>query len=558
MHTVTTKHDPKKRSGAWIPLIALALCVAVAAALLWLLRPAPKPATASRATAAAGPGSYRNRSVIARAGASPVPREPLAVKGNVYNGDGELLAGATVVAATFDSAGNVPSPAGSARTDSQGHFVLPLPDGTYQLNAIMGGYGPTAITAQSGDTVSLVLPRSGVIQGHVRDERGRPVQRFTIDILSVVPGDAPAPPPAWSRQFESRDGSYRADQIPAWPVMVRATAEDRAPGFSAPITAHAGEKRDIDITLGEGCSLTGMVVDSSGKPLSRVLVNAEERVSAGSASDPTLQTSTQAQSDDDGKFTLDHVPQATVLVRGYDGDFAVSTTTVAVGDCAKLAPVKLTMSVGGTIKGVARRADGTPIPGARLSITDRAIGFVNTKSGPDGHYRFDSIPAGNVRLELEHEGQRALRFVDLKDGETITKDVVLFASGNGELRGRVTAGHNPVAGARLLVASNHGAAEGIALYFPVTGADGTYRVPSIPEGNYLVSVMSTTEGRGLQIRAGEPTTADLDAGFVMPSSDGAPPRSRRAAATPPQAPPQAPQAPAEPPQAPAEAPTPSP
>jgi hypothetical protein len=535
MQPITTKNDPTKRSGAWIPLIALALCVAIAAALLWLLRPAPPPARASRATPA-GPSSYRNRAIFAPAPVGAAPREPLAVKGNVYSGDGELLAGATVIAATFDSAGNMPSPAGSIKTDAQGHFVLPLPEGTYQLNASMGGYGPSAITAQSGDTVSLVLPKSGVIQGHVRDERGNPVQRFTIDILSVVPGDAPAPPPAWSKSFDSKDGSYRADQIPAWPVMVRATAEDRAPGFSAPVTAHAGEKRDIDVTLTEGCTLTGTVVDTAGKPLSRVLVNAEERVSAGSAADPTLQTQAQAQSDDDGSFTLEHVPQATVLVRGYDGSYAVSSTTVEIGDCGKLAPVKLTMAMGGTITGVARRADGTPIPGARLSITDRSIGFVNTRSGADGHYRFDAIPAGNVRLELEHGGQRALRFVELKDGETLTKDVVLFAGGDGALRGRVTAGKKPVAGARLLVASNHGASEGIALYFPVTGEDGTYTVPKIPEGNYIVSVMSTTEGRGFQIKAGEPTTIDLDAGFVMPSGDGQP-RARRAAATPPPTPP---------------------
>ena len=77
-------------------------------------------------------------------------------------------------------------------------------------------------------------------------------------------------------------------------------------------------------------------MDKRGAPLPRVLVNAEERVTAGSITDPALQTATQAQSGDDGSFSLDHVPQGTVFVRGYDGDYAVTTLTVKVGDCAKL------------------------------------------------------------------------------------------------------------------------------------------------------------------------------------------------------------------------------
>jgi hypothetical protein len=72
-----------------------------------------------------------------------------------------------------------------------------------------------------------------------------------------------------------------------------------------------------------------------------------------------------------------------------------------------------------------------------------------------------------------------------------------------------------------MVASNHGRQDGIAMYFPVTGADGTYRVPSIPEGNYLVSVMSTNAGRGVRVRAGEATTVDVDASPPATTGDGA-------------------------------------
>jgi hypothetical protein len=525
MQPVTTNKAPPTRARAWIPLVSLVATVAIAAALLWLLRPRERLVPAARATAAAH-GSYHNRAVFRRtpgenAGAASAERP--AIRGNVYDVEGTVLAGATVVATTFDLAGNVPSTAGSARSDAEGRFVIPLPEGTYMLSASMPGYGPTGTSAQSGDTVSLLLPRSGVIQGHVRDGHGQPVQRFTIDIVSVVPGDAPSPPPAWSKTFESRDGSYRADQIPLWPVVVRAVADDHAPAFSDVVTVHASETQNLDLALGDGCTLSGTVQDKQGAPLSRVLVNAEERITAGSAMDPSLQTSTQAQSGDDGSFTLEHVPLGTVLVRGYDGDFAVTTVTIPVSDCAKLGKVLLVMSTGGTITGVARRADGTPLAGARLSITERSIGFVNTTSGSDGRFRFDAVPTGSLRLELEQDGQRAMRYVEVKSGEAVTQDMTLFGTGNGELHGRVTARQKPIAGARLMVASNHGRQQGIAMYFPVTGADGSFRVPSIPEGNYLISVMSTNSGRGVQVRGGDATTVDIDASPATSTGDGAAP-----------------------------------
>src|SRR5262249_33461508 len=154
----------------------------------------------------------------------------------------------------------------------------------------------------------------------------------------------------------------------------------------------------------------------------------------GSAMDPTLQTSTQAQSEDDGSFTLAHVPKGAVLVRGYDGSFAVSSVTVDVRDCDKLSPVKLVMGTGGVITGVARGGDGKPIAGALVSASDRSLGFVNPQSDGEGRFRLESIPAGAVRIELEHQGQRALRYVELKDGETVTQDLSLYATGDGELR----------------------------------------------------------------------------------------------------------------------------
>jgi hypothetical protein len=294
--------------------------------------------------------------------------------------------------------------------------------------------------------------------------------------------------------------------------------------------AHAGEVRDVDITISEGCVLSGIVTDKEGNPLPRVLVNAEERMTAGSNGDPIQQTDAQTQTDEEGRFQLPHAPKGAVLVRGYDGDHAVTTETVQIAECEKLAPMKLIMSHGGGIAGVARRADGSPLAGAKVSVMDRAVGFVNTISDREGHFHFDALPVGITRLQLDHEGQRAMQIVPVKEDETMNVDMTLFGEGTAELRGHVTAGGRPIRGARIVAVANHGNEGGLGLYFLVTDAEGAFRLPSVSEGGYLVTLMSTAVSRGVLLKAGEVETVDLDAGFVPPSRP--PRRPRQAAATP--------------------------
>jgi Carboxypeptidase regulatory-like domain len=501
-------HLLARRPRAFIPIAVLVL---LAGALAFLIHGKGGHALPASGAAAAGKGAYRNRALFPR----PAPGAPeeayrrRAITGFVYGAGGEAIAGAKVSATTFEVAGNIPSVAGSARSDARGRFELSLAEGTYQLDAHMDGYGPSTTSAQTGEMVSLVLPHSGAVAGHVRDEEGRPVRRFVIDVVSATAGDAPASPWLWSRAFESEDGSFRAAELPAWPILLRATAEGRAPALSSTLAVKPGEQREVDLTMAEGCALEGTVQDRAGNAISGVLVNAEERL-PGSIKEPSVDVASPVRSGDGGRFRIAHVPRGTIVVRGYDGDHAPSTETVEISDCARMAQVKLVMSRGGSIAGVARRADGTPLPGARVAVSERSLGIVNAWSDGEGRFRFDDLPATGVRLELDHGGQTALKLVGVKGGETVNQDLALFPEGDGELRGRVVGGSQPIAGARLLVASNRGRARGIALYMPTTGEDGAFRVPALPEGAYLVTVLSTPEGQGVHVEAGEVTKADFD------------------------------------------------
>jgi hypothetical protein len=218
----------------------------------------------------------------------------------------------------------------------------------------------------------------------------------------------------------------------------------------------------------------------------------------------------EAQSNAEGLFRLENVPTGEVVVRGYDGTHAVSTVTVQVSECDALAPVTLTMSAGGSIAGVVRRSDGTPLAGAKLTLSHRSIGFVNTLSDAEGRYRFDQIPPVVVRLEVQEAGRHTATNFQVNEGEMIEKDLTLFGTGSGELRGRITAGGMPLPGAQVLVACNRGPG-GMDLFYARTGEDGTYRLPEMPDGAYMVLLSSTTQFRGVHIRSGSSETVDLDA-----------------------------------------------
>ncbi|WP_437534884.1 carboxypeptidase-like regulatory domain-containing protein [Sorangium sp. So ce726] len=431
------------------------------------------------------------------------------ITGYVYGVDGSALEGATVVAASFEVAGNVLSTAATSRTDEDGRFELELPDNTYQLSASREGYGAASAAAHSGEIVSLVLPKSGIIEGRVQDERGQPVARFSIDVISAVTADTPATPTPLSKRFESHDGSFRVEQLPSWEIVVRATAEGFAPAFSEPFTVNAAESVEVTLTLAKGCLIAGRVVDATGAPLPGVFVDAEALLVAGEMSEVSLEAAAQATSESDGSFILGGVPKGTVVLRGYDGLNAVSSIHLQIAECDRVQPVTLVMAPGGGVAGVARAPDGSPLGGVRLTLLHRAIGFVNTTSDDDGRFRFDQIPAGPIRLMMQRGEQVVVSGIVIQEGKTIDADIRLPRQGRGELRGRVVAGGKPLSSVRLMVASST-ADGGVEIHYPMTAEDGNYRVSSLPPGPYLVSVVSTSIGRGTRLRPGEVTTLDLE------------------------------------------------
>jgi hypothetical protein len=514
MQAPITRSDTRRRLSGKRALALVLATVGALALVFYYLSPAKPTAAPDGKRAPQARSGYLNRALWTSKGENSEddsrPRQRPVITGLVYDMAGAPLPSARVTATTYQLAGNIPTTAATTDSDAAGRFKLELPEGSYHLTGQKDGYGTSLIIANSGDVVSLILPRSGLVTGHVYDDKHRPVQHFAIDVITAAPDETAAPAPLWSKRFDSTDGAFVVPSLPAWPVSLRATATGFAPAFSPMLAVEPGKSREVDLNLAVGCALSGTVVDEKGAPAAYVFLDAEARMGAGMTSDVSMEAAKQTQSDEKGRFKLDNVPSGSVMIRAYDGSHAVTTATLDVGDCAKLEPLKMTMTSGGNITGVVKGVDGKPAAGAKLILSHRSVGFVNTTSDAEGRFHFEQIPAAVVRVEAEQRGQHTVVFTTVKDGETAQQIISLLPKGTGHLRGRIAASGRPLVGAQLLIASNHGLEEGLDIRYPVTGADGTYDLDGIPEGTYFVSVSSTTRSTGVTVKPGEVTTQDLD------------------------------------------------
>jgi protocatechuate 3,4-dioxygenase beta subunit len=439
---------------------------------------------------------------------APAAAESPRIKGTVYDMRGRPVSGARVSASTFQVAGNQSTTAGSADSDAAGKFELKLPDGAFYLRAEKDGFSPSIVTARSGDDIGIVLHDGAVIEGHVKDEKGQPISHFSIDVVSPAPDDLAAPAPFLSKRFESPDGSFKIDQLPDQPVYLRATASDYSPAVTDMIKAAPGKAATAEITLQAGCQIKGIVEDASGVPVSNVFIDAELRRTIGSIGEGSVDAARQAESDQEGKFVLDHVPVGGVAIRAYDGQHAVTSMETKIESC-DAPPLKIKMIPGVTLSGAVRGTDGQGVPGVKLTLQHRSIGFVNTLTDKDGNYRFEKLPPGGMRMEAQRGDQRAMLMVAIPEGQDVQRDILFPTNGNGEIKGRVTTSGTPLPGMQVMVVANSGGGM-MDTRYPRTDADGSFRVTGLADGMYVLLVPSTSKVSTAQVKDGSKESVDID------------------------------------------------
>lgn len=421
-------------------------------------------------------------------------------------------------------------------SDSLGNFSLEaMAPGDYVALAVKEGWSANPInpiTRQQQEFALVeysnlelrpfILTEAGGIEGRVLNKSDNgPVVGATVELSTILGGSieitttdekgafkfATVPPSMGG----GRGGPGPAGGISG--VVLRATS----PGFgmgTRNVSVRSGQtKKNQDIILDTGCSVSGLVIDDKSQPIAGakvyynengILAGAEMVVGVGTP-DRAISTTT----DDQGRFTLSGLPPGNVNIAAEAEGFANASTVVAATP-DNVAETTLTLMPAGTIFGQVTDEFGDPIEGVPLAAYESQgggqLGFImktffgeslpdrgdsllmqtEVKTDSEGRYRLEglkpakyTVVANSRDYEKHFSGE-----IEVKPAKEIEHNFTLVRG--GRIYGKVMdAQMAPVANAAVTCAmvGNEGHAMVRTSY---TDRNGNYEITGLPAGQYTV------------------------------------------------------------------------
>jgi hypothetical protein len=150
---------------------------------------------------------------------------------------------------------------------------------------------------------------------------------------------------------------------------------------------------------------------------------------------------------------------------------------VDVLEAAAAAPVGPVGSLDGTVTDA---VSTSPIAGATLSLVVNGLARTATTAA-DGTYAFSNLPVGAYSVDATAFGYKdKTRPANIADGATTTRDFALLPAPVKSVRGTVTDGSAPIAGATVTIV-------GTPLAPQTTNAGGSYKFTGVPKGTYTLT-----------------------------------------------------------------------
>jgi 5-hydroxyisourate hydrolase-like protein (transthyretin family) len=380
-----------------------------------------------------------------------------ATSGRVTSADGKALAGVEVTSARPTSpldrmTGREPKPIAKTTTDAKGEFSVDTLGGVTALRFRADGYAPVDLELAADDAPGTVLlSPAAMLTGHVR-AGGKPVAGARVIAASEL-----------SAFVTTTDvkGEYRMPDPKQWAQAIVVRHPDFAPA-THPATAR-------DFTLQPGRTITGHVVDGSGRPAAGVAVDVD-----------FMQTATTGT---DGAFTIAHAAEDSNRIR------AVGSGGVAVA-AASGGEAKLKLLPALRVRGVVRDDSKKPIAGATVQIGSESYADA-TVSDEEGAFAF-AMTQGS-EFSLAAQAGRTLAFEPLAV-EPSVKDVVrdLIGKRRPSIAAIVSnADGTKAPGASVVVAARmRNGMEGMLPGVAVTDAGGNARVYPTFDESYTTKLIA--------------------------------------------------------------------
>lgn len=307
----------------------------------------------------------------------------------------------------------------------------------------------------------------------------------------------------------------------------------------------ASKGSTLELALDSAVTVSGRVVDASGKGVSGADVYVEDREGWGRWPRPVSDTAT---TDAEGRFSIADAPSGQLFAIATASGRAPGEAEVGnAGPGRAREGVTITLKDGGSLRGRVLDAQGAPVAGASVAFSPEEErrrrgggGSVGPRTAPvtsaaDGTYFIDSLPESSGYLAASSERGSGVVVVGVTAGSETIADVTLEST--GFVSGRVVDGNGtPLAGARVFVAGDwrdpeqraRNSAAGRQFNVDSTDGDGRFRLEGL--SGTTVTIAASGDGMGqerVEARVGatdvEIRLASADLAVTVLTADGAKP-----------------------------------
>jgi protocatechuate 3,4-dioxygenase beta subunit len=260
------------------------------------------------------------------------------------------------------------------------------------------------------------------------------------------------------------------------------------------------EEAKVDVTLQAGATVTGTVLDDTGKPLRDVEVKIFESW-GGDYMWESGETRFLTHTDEDGRFEI-----TGFAANGWgsyrarcrkDGLADSYSDEIKIKDTKRPKDIRIIMGAGGAISGKVIDRDGNPVAGAKLTLNPNNVyewssgsqkALRTMLSGEDGTYSFDKLAPRTYRISVIAPGHASLYKSNLKIVGASRLEGTDFTLNAGDtIIGTVKdEDGNPLAKAWVSINSktSYGRSQ--------TDEEGNYVIDNVAEGPY--SAYATLDG----------------------------------------------------------------
>ncbi len=387
------------------------------------------------------------------------------------------------------------------RTDANGRYRVEVTPGVYRVRiASKNAAEPVTVEAKPESKIKdidLLLLNSRRISGRVIDKFDNPIANAVVVISDDTSEDLRLSPQVVTTDV---DGKFEGWQV----VGPRATFEVTAKGYAqtALIVENAVEDQ-IAITLKEGITLRGRIVDESDQPL------AEARVAFGRSPIPRAKYTTppplpfhrNTYTDASGLFTLQNIDVDKGQVWVTHPEITITNQKIASANGVINVQVKRLQlySISGVVSLNEGSVEGLEVTAFSFKRSSGPIYPETDHTDANGAYRLDDLEPGEYHIsvrapeEMEIDGRKMTihRPIQAQTLVIEDRDVTLNFEplGDARITGVVTYNDQPISDVYV---NTHIVADSPENFVALSGAktdkDGRFELRDLPSGRIAISL----------------------------------------------------------------------